>query len=257
MAIANIYAQYPTSWPLTATSNSTSAGYVGLGIKPLFNSTTLPGFNFHVHGSSDWIINEGEIGAPGFTSNNLGVTTNYGKTARMGLTNTTTGLLAIDGTEIRQSSLNFSIANQEAVAFSLSAKGKMTMTTIGEINFNGAGTRLIMLNSKSYFGTSTNYIGTNQGLLNLQTTATTESGLFIRTVSATTSPTRFGLSVKVAQDVDKAIVINGLDVAKVNFEVRGNGKVFARKYTTTLTNPFPDYVFTSDYKLLFFTELRS
>lgn len=94
-------------------------------------------------------------------------------------------------------------------------------------------------------------------MLNIQTVATTESGLFIRTFGSTTSPTRFGLSVKVAQDLDKAIVIYGLEVAKVNFEVRGNGNVFARKYTTTLANPFPDYVFAADYKLLSFTDLRS
>jgi hypothetical protein len=252
MAIANIYAQYPTSWPLTTTSNGTSAGYVGLGIKPLFNSTTLPGFDFHVHGSSDWIISEGEIGVPGFTSNNLGVTTNYGKTARMGLTNTTTGLLASDGTEIRQSGLNFSIANQEAGAFSLSAKGKMTMTTIGEINFNGAGTRLIMLNSKSYFGNSTSYPGVTNALLNVQALAV-DNGLLIKTTGAG----KFGLGLRVATDIEKAIIVYGTDASKINFEVRGNGNVFARKYTTTLANPFPDYVFASDYKLLSFTDLRS
>ena len=44
--------------------------------------------------------------------------------------------------------------------------------------------------------------------------------------------------------------------SQINFKVRGDGEVFARKYTTTL-NSFPDYVFEADYNLMSFKDLRN
>lgn len=78
-------------------SNSTSAGYVGLGIKSTATATTLPGFNFQVHGTTDYIVTVTNPFPQAPT--NL----NYGKTARIGLTNSTTGLTSADGGVIRMS----------------------------------------------------------------------------------------------------------------------------------------------------------
>ncbi len=176
ITFANVYAQYPTAWPLPTTSNGTSAGYVGLGIKPLSTSTTLPGFDFQVHGISDWIVStlaskEGEMGS----------TTNYGKTSRIGLTNSTSGLLSTDGTEIRQSGFNFSISNQET--------GNMSFNSNGILSLNGNGARLTMQNSKSYFGNSNNYAGGSNALLNIQGSIPNDNGLFIKTVGSSPNTT--------------------------------------------------------------------
>lgn len=112
MTIANSFAQFNTVWPAPATTNTSnlsSTGYVGLGIRPLSTSTNLPSFNFQIHGTTDWIINLVGTGDRtgidtygGNTSIGTNIeksgTMNMGKIATVGLTNTTTGLLATDGT---------------------------------------------------------------------------------------------------------------------------------------------------------------
>ena len=242
MAFINVNAQYPTVWPLTTTSNGTNAGYVGLGIKPLSTSTTLPGFNFQVHGIADYILTT--PGSPGPEGGGTpGNTLNFGKTARIGLTNTTTGASETDGTVFRQNGLDFTLMNQEF--------GRLNLYTNGFMQLSGGGTSLFMQNSRSYFGTTTSYFGGTDASLNIQSTS--DNGLYLRTQIAG----KYGLSVKVASDIEKAIIVYGTDATKVNFEVRGNGNVFARKYTTTLASPFPDYVFAKDYNLLSFSDLRS
>lgn len=46
------------------------------------------------------------------------------------------------------------------------------------------------------------------------------------------------------------------DQTKELFKVNSNGFAFARKMTITLSNPFPDYVFEQQYKLMPLTELE-
>jgi hypothetical protein len=52
-----------------------------------------------------------------------------------------------------------------------------------------------------------------------------------------------------------AMNVLGSDNA-INYAVKGNGEVFARKYTTTL-GTIPDYVFDPSYKLLPLNELKT
>jgi hypothetical protein len=55
------------------------------------------------------------------------------------------------------------------------------------------------------------------------------------------------IDIKVASSTANALVVR--TTSKINFEVKNNGEVFARKVTVTL-NDFPDYVFANDYKLM-------
>ena len=200
MIFANVYAQYPTTWPLSTNSNGTNAGYVGLGIKPLSTSTTLPGFNFQVHGITDYILTI--PGTPGpVGGGSPGNTLNFGKTARIGLTNTTTGASETDGTVFRQNGLDFTLMNQEL--------GRLNLYTNGFMQLSGGGTSLFMQNSRSYFGTTTSYFGGTDALLNIQSTS--DNGLYLRTQIAG----KYGLSVKVASDIEKAIIVYGTDATKV------------------------------------------
>lgn len=245
-AMANSYAQFNTVWPnnLTATSNvnnSTSAGYVGLGIKSTPTSTNLPNFNFQVHGTTDYIITTPyEMGGGG------GLTVNYGKTARIGLTNTTTGAGSADGGLIRMSGNNFVISNQEDL-------GNMTLSSSGVMTISGGGTRLIMVGNKSYFGSSNANFTIAHGLLNVQSNSS-DNGLFIKTLGSG----KYGLSVKVAADTDNAILVYGSSATTRTFQVKGNGKVWATEINVMLAStPFPDYVFESNYYLKPLHEVES
>lgn len=85
---------------------------------------------------------------------------------------------------------------------------------------------------------------------------TNENGLFIRSVNNSSS--HYGLRIQMSNASSNAIeVLNNTQTASsVNFRVKTNGFVYARKYTTTLTN-FPDYVFDANYKLMPLSTLRA
>lgn len=202
MSIATANAQFHTNWPAPAnttnTSSATSAGFVGLGIRTLATSTNLPTFNFQVHGTTDFMMTD-----------KFGASYNAGKTSRIGLTNSVTGLTANDGAVIRLSDNNLVIQNQESGSFSLSSNGAM--------NFIGGGTGLYLLNSKSFFGSSSLTAGLNYGSVNIQPTA--DNGLFVRT----TSTGKYALGLKVSSDADNIIEGYGSGVTTKVFTVQGTG----------------------------------
>lgn len=213
-------AQVNTAW-------QTTSPFIGIGI------ATTPSFNLHTHGTSDF----------SFTSKDG--TVNYGKTARIGLTNTTSGSLLSDGGLIRMSDNNFNLINQETGTFNILSSG-------GNVQLNNnAGAAFTLSSTRAFVGSTSIGAGYNYGALNIQA-LNSDNGLFIKTLTAG----KYGIAVKVAQDIEKALMVYGSSSTNVNFEVLGSGEVYARKYTTTLA-AFPDYVFADNYSLLSFNDLRS
>jgi len=223
------FGQFNTSW-LNNLNSTTSSGYIGLGTQPTSAATTpFPSYNLHLHGTSNYTWTE-----PGLTENVLPPVP-YGKTTRLGLTNTTTGMTENDGALFQMSELDFYIKNQEVGDMILRSGNSL-------LNFRGATGRLD--------------IGYNPGtsILNAKfSIVSSDNGLYIRTTAAT----KYGMSLNTRSTAD-AIQVFSTDVNPTlkNFKVTGSGEVFARKYTTTLAN-IPDYVFAKDYKLMTFAELKS
>jgi hypothetical protein len=223
------FGQFNTSW-LNNLNSTTSSGYIGLGTQPTSAATTpFPSYNLHLHGTSNYTWTE-----PGLTENVLPPVP-YGKTTRLGLTNTTTGMTENDGALFQMSELDFYIKNQEVGDMILRSGNSL-------LNFRGATGRLD--------------IGYNPGtsILNAKfNIVSSDNGLYIRTTSAT----KYGMSLNTRSTAD-AIQVFSTDVNPTlkNFKVTGSGEVFARKYTTTLAN-IPDYVFADDYDLMTFAQLRA
>lgn len=260
MTFANSFAQFNTVWPAPAatnTSNATNAGYVGLGIRPLTTSTNLPTFNFQVHGTMDWIVDNTQTGMATYggsipigTNLEKAISTNFGKTVTFGLTNSTAGLLATDGTVFRQYGVNFDIYNQETGTMNLSTGGNFSIIASTKTGIANP-TNFTISGGKAFFGSVSPNLETTQGALNVL--GVSKNGLQIKTTNAT----HYGLSIIVPSNIADAFVVESAIVPGVgNFKVKGNGEVYARKYTTTLAS-FPDYVFNDNYKLLSFQELRT
>ncbi len=200
-----------------------------------------PVYNLQIHGTSDYIddgsqtsIDQGPGGGiKGETPIQPKSGINYGKTARIGLTNTITSNGVNDGTVLQMSENNFYLLNREA--------GNMSFGIPG-LNF------LLDYNThRSWLGLSASS-SADYGRMNIQGS---DNGLYLRT----TSSGKFGLSIRSASLTDNAIQVMGTDGATRNFSVLANGQVYARKYTTTLSN-IPDYVFDPSYQLMSFEDLR-
>lgn len=251
--------QYSTIWPLTTTSNSTTAGYVGLGIKSTSTSTTLPGFNFQVHGVTDYLVNPvspGGTTAISTTQNNTNITKaalNYGKTARIGITNLTTGLLSTDGTELRMSENSFYLANQETGgSMNILTNGAMNILSGGNFNISGGLSNIFSNSNKIYAGSSViSPSGYNYGTLNVQNIQATDNGLMVKTGAQST----YSLALYTSSNTNNAIEVYGSSTTTANFKVTGGGMVYARQYTAML-GAFPDYVFENNYKLKSLSELK-
>ena len=156
-------------------------------------------------------------------------------TTRFGITNTTTGLTETDGMLFTLSNTFFSMINQE--------NGDIRIGTNGlNLNFNGSSKRL-------WLG-ATNLNVTDLRYAYYNILPPKDNGLFIKTRAG-----YYGLSLQSGAATDNAIQVMGTDGQTRNFSVQANGFVFARKYTTTLSN-IPDYVFKPDYKLMSFADLR-
>jgi hypothetical protein len=242
------FGQFTKTWPTATQSNAVQSGFVGIGTKPTSSSTAMPNFNLHLHGTADFLMpasggvtgmvtfNDGEvISNSGLEKSSL----NVGKTTRLGFTNTTTGLLSTDGAVLRMSENSFFITNQEAGDLTLS------VPQVG-MRFSNSDKRIFVggLSSPS----SNNFARFNIAPPN------TENGLYIHNTGSGT----YGISVRTAVNTNDAIRVMGIDgsLDKKNFSVRGNGDVFARKYTTTLGD-IPDYVFDPSYKLMSLNELKT
>jgi hypothetical protein len=227
LTIKTSFGQYNIpAWPSYTVSNNTQAGYIGIGTKSTMTQTNtpLPNFNLHLNGTADYTE---------FDKNGLAV--NLGKTTRLGFTNTTTGLTANDGVILRMSDNNFAIQNRES----------------GNIFIGVPNVDMVFSNSSSrlWIGTLTNMTNTEQARMNI-IAPSTDNGLFIQSYG-----TKYALSLKTMVSTSVAINVRGSDNA-INYAVKGNGEVFARKYTTTL-GTIPDYVFDPSYKLLPLNELKT
>ncbi len=227
LTIKTSFGQYNiTDWPTYNTSNNTQAGYIGIGTKSTMTQTNtpLPNFNLHLNGTADYTE---------FDKNGLAV--NLGKTTRLGFTNTITGLTANDGVILRMSDNNFAIQNRES----------------GNIFIGVPNVDMVFSNSSSrlWIGTLTNMINTEQARMNI-IAPSTDNGLFIQSYG-----TKYALSLKTMVSTSVAMNVRGSDNV-INYAVKGNGEVFARKYTTTL-GVIPDYVFDPSYKLLPLNELKT
>jgi len=227
LTIKTSFGQYNIpAWPSYTVSNNTQAGYIGIGTKSTMTQTNtpLPNFNLHLNGTADYTE---------FDKNGLAV--NLGKTTRLGFTNTTTGLTANDGVILRMSDNNFAIQNRES----------------GNIFIGVPNVDMVFSNSSGrlWIGTLTNMTNTEQARMNI-IAPSTDNGLFIQSYG-----TKYALSLKTMVSTSVAINVRGSDNA-INYAVKGNGEVFARKYTTTL-GTIPDYVFDPLYKLLPLNELKT
>ncbi len=241
-------AQISTAWsnvttPIVNANNTTSAGYVGLGIRPNTSSTLLPSYNLHLHGTTNFTVtlDETQIGTlpPDHISTDqwpeTGMIVNYGKTTRLGLTNSTTGQGSLDGGVIQMSENELYVLNREFGGLSLAVPG--------------VSMRFVSSSQRIFVG-SPSVSSTSLGVYNIQ--SSNDNGMFIRTNTVG----KFGLSVNVRSNTDAIQVLDSDNSFAKNFKVSGKGEVFARKYTTTLAN-IPDYVFAQDYELMSFADLKS
>jgi hypothetical protein len=184
-------------------------------------------WNLQIHGVNDYCVDmEG--------GDYLTGTLCHGVTSRLGFTNTITGTTLEDGMQLRMSQKNFVMENLENEDLFLKTNGV-------SFKLSGATNRAWMGGLPS---TAPNF-----GLLNLETL---DNGIFIRNKAAN----HFGISIQPYQDKDIAYQVLNAAGNEINFVVKGNGEVFARKYTTTM-NPFPDYVFAPSYRLMPLSELRT
>ena len=202
----------------------------------------MPNFNFQVHGLTDYnesastsdpdFINLQTLGhiASDF---NTRATINYGKTARIGITNSYCGNGVYDGTSLMQAQNNFYISNREEGNLSLS--------------ITGVGMQFNYTYQSIFLGNVVN--NTNDAFVNVQKNG--QNGIYTRAVNAG----YYAFAAKAYNDQEDAILAFGANSHVPNFKVTGGGYVYGRRFITTL-NPFPDYVFTPTYNLMTFTDLR-
>jgi len=185
------------AWPANTISNNTQAGFIGIGTRSTSGPTTtpLPNFNLHMHGTVDFIGPPDRFGNPGV---------NFGKTTRLGFTNTTTGMLNTDGVEFRMSENNFSIENRE--------NGNLT------IGVSNTSLTFSQPSSRIWVGTGSNILSVDNARMNI-IAPTSDNGLFIQT-----SGTKYALGLKTSVNTTEALIVR--DASNVsNFSVKGNGDV--------------------------------
>lgn len=190
--------------------------------------TLTPNFNMQLHGTTDYTISiPGQPPLYDINGNIIsfgtpGTYTNYGKTARLGLTNTTTGSTSNDGLSFRMSELNGVIENLEQKDLSIiSGVAKMTFSgSAGTVKFGNGGI------SPSVTVASVNIAPNN------------DNGLYIQT----STPGKYGLSVRTRASMDDAIQVMGTTATTKNFVVQGNGNLSIGGVPTSwgrllITNP--------------------
>ncbi|MEX1190874.1 MAG: hypothetical protein WEA99_02790 [Brumimicrobium sp.] len=229
------FSQYNTVWEDNISNNS-DTGYLGIGTRPTASSTTpLPSFNLQIHGVVDYINNGNQSSMNGNPNGDLALrnSVNYGKTSRLGLTNSTTGPGENDGALFMMAEKDLYIVNKEDGDLNISAPSV-------SLTFSSSTSRL-------WFGGSPS-LNSKYGRMNIETI---DNGLYLRLHQSN----KYGVTVKTNDDNSIAYQSFSTDENEPNFRVTGRGYVYARKIITTL-NPFPDYVFSSDYNLLSLPELR-
>lgn len=168
-------------------------GPVGIG-------TIDPQFPFHLHGTTNYVVT-----TPATIGGGAGSTIDYGKTSRLGFTNSNTGATGTDGTQMRMSNTSFVIENMEDGSINLNT-GNADLTLSGS-------------NGRSFFGGATPSTSSIYGRLNILSSA--DNGLYIRTVAGG----YFGLSIKMNANTDNAIQVSGSNSAIKTFLVKANGEL--------------------------------
>lgn len=209
---------------LFAQNTFPTSGFAGI-------NTTTPNHHLQIHGTTDYITPSYTPfpGGPTFPGVNLGVA------SRFSLTNTTTGSGVTSGGLIMQVENNLSIQNH--------ASGNLTL--------NGGGVALSFNNQRAYMGETASSMSS---LAYLNIRRHNDNGLRVRS----TGTGKYGI-LSIANENESALLVSDVTdpiADNYNFKVTGGGEVFARKYITTL-NPFPDYVFSEDYELMSYQDLRN
>lgn len=230
----SVNAQFNTDWHLN-TSNSLQNGYIGIGTKPTASNTSFkPNFNLQIHGVSNYTLTLPGGVTPVGGGGTGGATINYGITSRFGLTNSTTGKEEYDGGVLMMAGKDLYLLNQE--------DGELRIAVPGvRMDFSSATNRIFVGGTPSLADSYAKF-----------SVVTSDNGISVKTLNNS----KYALRLKVSSDNSNLIEGFGLDNVEPNFQVTGAGNVYARRYITTL-NPFPDYVFQSDYKLRTFAELRN
>ncbi len=217
------------------------SGNIGVGTLP---SLTIPNYNLQLHGTTDYLYDNSANPNPvaglilfdepekqnNYTTKAM---VNAGKSVSFGMTNTTTGFGINDGTEFRLTQNNFSVINRENGNFTLGTKNAF-------ITFSNE-------NSRVWIGGVTTPTSPLYAKYNL---ISPDNGMYIKSSSLG----KYGLKVEV-REASNALEVYNTSSALKQFKVTGNGEVFARRYTTTLTN-IPDYVFKEGYNLMSLNDLK-
>lgn len=211
-----------------------SNGFVGV-------NNVNPQHHLQIHGTTDYITSNQATymdepdgnNSSEFTSKS---TTNHGKAGRLSLTNSDTGNGSDKGALLMQNGNSLNIWNQEG--------GNLTLRS------SGISVRLYGSENRMLLGSGLNMSSSKYALSSVH--STTDNGMYIQTNTAS----KYGLSIQVREDHSTAFESTHQGEAEPHFKVTGGGEVYARKYITTL-NPFPDYVFSEDYELMNYQDLRN
>lgn len=250
--VNTIHGQLNRTW-ITTSHNPTlsNRGWIGIGTQPT-GQTTNAGYvrhNLHLHGAFELPndpngppppsgLIQPDLNDPtspmSLRSNQFGV--------RFGITNGNTTNADNRGVIFTLIGTDFTLTNRESTGTMLIGSGT------AQFSINRSENNIVFGSRTAEFN---NWVpGSLKAYANIN--IHNENGLYIRT----TATGRYGLSVKVNTDNDIAFQCFGADQNVRNFAVTGNGHVYARRYTTTLSN-IPDYVFAPTYYLMSFHELRA
>ena len=208
-------------------------GFVGI-------NNTSPSHHLQIFGNTDYIVSTlpTYMNIPneyGTSDAQPKTSINYGHTSRISLTNSVTGNGVNNGALIFQAQNNLHILNKAS----------------GSLSLAGGGVGLHFHNNRAYMGESTSNSAT-WAYLNLF--RHNDNGLRVRVVEQG----KYGI-LSIAGENENALLVADKalpNASDFNFKVTGGGEVYARKYITTL-NPFPDYVFSDNYKLMSYQDLRN
>lgn len=200
----NSNAQYNTPWT-TNILNTTQNGFIGIGTKNNngIPNTPLPNFNLHLHGTVDY-INSG--------SQTSLTPINYGKTVRLGFTNSVTYSGENDGTLLMAAQNDFYLWNREDGNLYLKSKG-------ASMTFDYPSKAIWIGGSPS---TNAKY-----GYLNV---ITSKNGLYIETLNTT----KKSLTINSRNDVTTAIEIFGTNQTTPNIKFIGSGTIEAKQFTSSI-----------------------
>lgn len=167
---------------------------------------------------------------------------NHGVTSRQLFTTTSStanGTESTIGFEMRYSNIDMNMVNLK-----LGGNIDISARNTPSILFHSNHQRIFMGSDPSDPGS------TKRAAINIDHLS--QNGLYIRA----SNQNRYGLFIHSRPNQDAFIIESGtgFNTAR-NFKVTGDGYVFARRYTTTLSD-IPDYVFAPNYNLLPLSDLR-